>query len=60
MRLYRGRTLSKRSIANEQPAKGKQPRKAAAGQKEMLLPISGKKPGKVAVKKAAKSQRRSA
>ena len=34
----------KRSIANDrgsEPAKGKKPRKAAAGQKEMLLPISG-------------------
>jgi DNA end-binding protein Ku len=32
----------KQSLANEpQPAKGKKPRKAAAGQKEMLLPISG-------------------
>jgi hypothetical protein len=33
----------KRSIANDrgaEPAKGKKPRKAAAGQKEMLLPIS--------------------
>jgi DNA end-binding protein Ku len=50
----------KRSIANDQPTKGKKPRKAAAGQKEMLLPISGKKPGKVAAKKAAKPQRRSA
>jgi len=26
-----------------QPAKGKKPRKAAVGQKEMLLPISGKR-----------------
>jgi DNA end-binding protein Ku len=44
----------KRSIASETPAKGKRPRKAAAGQKEMLLPIEGKKP---AAKKAAKSDR---
>jgi DNA end-binding protein Ku len=43
----------KRSIASETPAKGK-PRKASAGQKEMLLPIEGKKP---AAKKAAKSDR---
>jgi DNA end-binding protein Ku len=34
--------------------KGKKPRKAAAGQKEMLLPIEGKKP---AAKKAAKPER---
>jgi DNA end-binding protein Ku len=45
----------KKSIANDaQPAKGKKPRKAAAGQKEMLLPIEGKKP---AAKKAAKPER---
>jgi DNA end-binding protein Ku len=44
----------KRSIASEAPAKGKKPRKAAAGQKEMLLPIGGKKP---AAKKAVKSDR---
>ena len=44
----------KKSLANEPPAKGKKPRKAAAGQKEMLLPIEGKKP---AEKKAAKPER---
>jgi hypothetical protein len=33
----------KKSIAGEtSPAKGKKPRKASAGQKEMLLPIEGK------------------
>jgi DNA end-binding protein Ku len=42
----------KRSIASEAP--GKKPRKATAGQKEMLLPIEGKKP---AAKKVAKSDR---
>jgi hypothetical protein len=36
------------------PAKGKKPRKAAAGQKEMLLPIQGK--GR-AEKKAVKPER---
>jgi DNA end-binding protein Ku len=37
----------KRSIGNEaQATKGKKPRKAAAGQKEMLLPISGKRAAK--------------
>jgi DNA end-binding protein Ku len=47
--------LAKRSIANdEQPAKGKTPRKAAAGQKEMLLPISGKRAAKADAKKADK------
>jgi DNA end-binding protein Ku len=44
----------KRSIANEQPAKGKKPRKAAAGQKEMLLPISGKRAAKQDAKKVDK------
>lgn len=40
----------------------KKPRKAAAGQKEMLMPIAGKKPAKEAVAKkaAAKPQRKSA
>lgn len=39
----------------------KKPRKAMAGQKEMLLPIEGKKPKETTAKKpAAKSQRRSA
>jgi DNA end-binding protein Ku len=45
----------KRSIAGEsQPAKGKKPRKAAAGQKEMLLPISGKRAAKAETKKTDK------
>jgi DNA end-binding protein Ku len=44
----------KRSLANEQPAKGKKPRKAAAGQKEMLLPISGKLAAKQNAKKVDK------
>jgi DNA end-binding protein Ku len=41
---------------------GKKPRKAAAGQKEMLMPIAGKKQAKetVAKKPMAKSQRKSA
>jgi DNA end-binding protein Ku len=40
----------------------KKPRKAAAGQKEMLMPIAGKKPAKEAAAKkpAAKPQRKSA
>ena len=44
----------KRSIASDrgaEPAKGKKPRKAAAGQKEMLLPISGKRAAKAEAKK---------
>jgi len=45
----------KRSIANDaQPAKGKKPRKASAGQKEMLLPISGKRAAKEDKKKVEK------
>ena len=41
-------------LAYRQPAKGKKPRKAAAGQKEMLLPISGKRVAKEDGKKADK------
>jgi DNA end-binding protein Ku len=33
----------KKSIAGEISMKGKKPRKASAGQKEMLLPIEGKR-----------------
>src|SRR3982075_747731 len=44
----------KKSIASETAPTGKKPRKAAAGQKEMLLPIEGKRG---ADKKAAKPQR---
>jgi DNA end-binding protein Ku len=44
-----GMDALKRSTANDkQPAKGKKPRKAAAGQKEMLLPIAGKRTAKLA------------
>jgi DNA end-binding protein Ku len=41
---------------------GKKPKKAAAGQKEMLMPIAGKKPAKetAAKKPAARGQRKSA
>jgi len=38
----------------------KQPRKASAGQKEMLMPIAGKKPTKATAKKPAAKQRKSA
>jgi DNA end-binding protein Ku len=45
----------KRSIGNEaQTTKGKKPRKVAAGQKEMVLPISGKRAAKQGAKKADK------
>jgi DNA end-binding protein Ku len=54
----------KKSLATEAaaPKAKKKPRKAAAGQKEMLLPIEGKKPAKKAAakKSASKSQRKSA
>jgi DNA end-binding protein Ku len=36
----------KKSIASEAAPKGKKSRKAAAGQKEMLLPISNKRAAK--------------
>jgi DNA end-binding protein Ku len=38
----------------EKAAKGKKPRKAAAGQREMLLPISGKRAAKAEEKRAPK------
>ena len=44
----------KMSLASEAPAKGKKARKVSANQKEMLLPIEGKKP---AARKAAKPAR---
>jgi DNA end-binding protein Ku len=53
----------RKSIGSAEPAKGstpaKKPRKAASGQKEMLMPIAGKKPAKedAAKKPAARSQR---
>src|ERR1700738_4476647 len=53
----------KRSLASEKQsapadkAKGKKPRKAAAGQREMLLPISGKRTAKEEPKKAEKPVR---
>jgi DNA end-binding protein Ku len=56
----------RKSIGGAEPAKGskpaKKPRKAASGQKEMLMPIQGKKTTKEAAakKSASKSQRKSA
>jgi DNA end-binding protein Ku len=53
----------RRSVGKEQPSKAtKKPRKAAAGQKEMLLAISGKKPAKenAAKKTTSKPHRKSA
>src|SRR5437660_8090909 len=48
-----------KSIATEAP-KDKKPRKASAGQKEMLLPIEGKKAGKKAAKPERVAGRRKA
>jgi DNA end-binding protein Ku len=56
----------RKSIGTTGPAKdakpAKKPRKVASGQKEMLMPIAGKKPAKEAgaKKPSAKSQRKSA
>ena len=56
----------RKSLGAAEPVKGskpaKKPRKVASGQKEMLMPISGKKPAKEAAAKkpAAKPQRKSA
>lgn len=55
----------RRSVGGAAPAKAakpaKKPKKAAAGQKEMLMSIEGKKPAKeAAAKKPAKPQRKSA
>jgi DNA end-binding protein Ku len=55
----------RRSVGGAAPAKAskplKKPRKAASGQKEMLMPIEGKKQGKEATaKKTATKQRKSA
>jgi DNA end-binding protein Ku len=49
----------KKSLATASPAKGK-PRKAAAGQREMLLPIEGKKPAEKKVAKPRSAARRRA
>jgi DNA end-binding protein Ku len=53
------RSISGKSAAAEKapaakPAKGKKPRKAASGQREMLLPISGKRAAKAEEKRAPK------
>jgi DNA end-binding protein Ku len=55
-----GRDAAAATEAPKKPAK--KARKAAAGQKEMLMPIAGKKPTKesTAKKPAAKPQRKSA
>jgi DNA end-binding protein Ku len=50
----------KRSINADNAPKAKRPKKASAGQREMLMSIEGEKPAKRAAKKTSKSQRRSA
>ncbi|WP_027547778.1 Ku protein [Bradyrhizobium sp. WSM2254] len=57
------RSVGKDAAETKAPKKpGKKPRKAAAGQKEMLMPIAGKKQSKEAATKkpAARPQRKSA
>jgi DNA end-binding protein Ku len=57
------RSVGGAAVETSAPKKvGKKPRKAAAGQKEMLMPIDGKKSAKetAATKPAARSQRKSA
>jgi hypothetical protein len=58
-RRYLGAGRSRRCLSSKS---AKKPRKAASGQKEMLMPIAGKKPAKetAAKKPAARSQRKSA
>ena len=53
------RSVSGKQAAEEKPAaaakaKGKKPRKAAAGQREMLLPIAGKRPARAEEKRLPK------
>jgi hypothetical protein len=54
--------LAEKLHSDSQDTQGFKPRKAAAGQKEMLIPIEGKRAGKEAAAKktASKSQRKSA
>ena len=57
------RSVGGAAVETKAPKKpAKKPRKAAAGQKEMLMPIAGKKPAKdtAAKKPAARQQRKSA
>jgi DNA end-binding protein Ku len=48
------RSISGKPAAAEKPTKGKKPRKTASGQREMLLPISGKRAAKPEEKRAPK------
>jgi DNA end-binding protein Ku len=53
-RSVSGKTTAAEKPAAEAKAKGKKPRKAAAGQREMLLPIAGKRPARAEEKRAPK------
>ncbi|WP_407116145.1 Ku protein [Bradyrhizobium sp. LMG 9283] len=55
------RSVGREAAPSEAAKPAKKPRKASSGQKEMLMPIEGKKPKETAAKKpAAKPQRKSA
>jgi DNA end-binding protein Ku len=53
-RSISGKSAAAKTEAAPKAAKGKKPRKAAAGQREMLLPISGKRAAKAEEKRAPK------
>jgi DNA end-binding protein Ku len=53
-RSISGKPAAPKAEAAAKPAKGKKPRKAAAVQREMLLPISGKRAAKAEEKRAPK------
>jgi DNA end-binding protein Ku len=53
-RSISGKPAAAKPTAAAKPAKGKKPRKTAAGQREMLLPISGKGASKPEEKRAPK------
>jgi len=53
-RSISGKPAAAKAEAASKAAKGKKPRKAAAGQREMLLPISGKRAAKADEKRAPK------
>jgi DNA end-binding protein Ku len=53
-RSISGKSAAAKPEPAAKPAKGKKPRKAAAGQREMLLPIAGKRAAKAEEKRAPK------
>ncbi|SDJ52918.1 DNA end-binding protein Ku [Bradyrhizobium sp. Rc2d] len=55
------RSVGREAAQTESKKPGKKPKKASSGQKEMLMPIAGKKPAKeAAARKSSKQQRKSA